>query len=159
MKKKLDFEMAYDKYTSAFYISVNKFIDLINQEKDDEIKNEPIQAWYKETLDEEAKNFDIFGMVNTRTLPPTTNGNIVASNYEIEFIMFFPNGQEAKDILRIRLLRYARAFREAAKENWNKISGLSYVEVQSLDPVPANINSSVPYKVLGIAISFQLVDN
>lgn len=159
MKKKLDIETVYDKYTSAFYISVNKYIDLINQEKDDLIKNKPIQAWYQETLDEEAKNFDIFGMVNTRTLPPTINGNVTASNFEIEFIMFFPNGQEKKDVLRRRLLRYARAFREAAKENWNKIAGLSYVEVQDLDPVPANINSSVTYKVLGIAISFQLVDN
>lgn len=159
MKKKFDFEMAYDKYTKAFYESVNKCIDNINLEKDDMIKLDHIQSWSEETLDEEAKNFNIFGLVTTRILPPIVNGNIVASNFELEFIMFFPNGQEEKGILRKRLLRYSRAFRDAAKENWNKISGLSYSQVEDLEPVPANINSSVPYKVLGIAISFQLVDN
>lgn len=159
MRKKLDFEEAYKMYVGKFKTAFDQALTNIEAEKNDGIIMDKPQAWYDDTLDETAKNFDFYGLISSIINPATVNGDTIAGNYELEFIMFVPNQQLEADVLRKKLLRYSRAFYDASKKCYRAVPGFAVAGVANLAPVNAQLNSSLPYKVVGIAISFTLVDS
>jgi len=146
--------------SSSLTAIMSSAIDAINVKRTDTELMKP-QQWLSESMDDEAKSYDLFGFIGSLDPDGQSAGSAVAVNYGIEIDLFIPDEEEFPGILQKKLKRYNQALLTATQNTWSKVAvGYGNVELKFLAPISASLNnSSRAYKLLGIQLKFTMVFN
>ncbi len=154
---KHDFEEILDSVKAIMVNNFNTKLTAITTEKGDSIVLPEVvaEAYFLQTLDERAANFDpfiVYGIedIETVSIGPQSSEKIFIS----VVILLTDNGRN--DINRI-MYRYSRALKEIFEENWQIRNSSSKINVSRSTVVPFEaLDSSATYKAVGIEIEINL---
>lgn len=120
------------------------------------LKPVPDGAYFNQTLDDRASNFDPFILLQAGEIESQPIGPATADNIPIGVFLALVD-QNTEQIDR-RVWRYQRALKTLVTRNFARISGSDKFKVTSLVPVSLQlIGSSAPHKLIGIDIRVTIV--
>lgn len=152
-----DVEQVIRDLATMYKSKLNDKITAINTEKGDfEIPAINDSAWFLQHIPVtwNYKQFVIYGFENIDS-GGTQEDNMVQQS-EIFFEVAIPDSNETSSEAQIyKLLRYARALREVAHENYDSLRGYGKITVASLTPTAIEINGK-SLKASGVRISASI---
>ena len=154
---KHDFEEILNSIKSIVSDKFNAKLTSITTEKGDSIVLPPVEAnaYFLQSLDEAAANFDPFIAYGIENIESTSLGPHTAEKITMSVVIVLAdNGRN--DINRI-MFRYSRALKEIFEENWQIHNSSSKINVNRSTVVPFEaLDSSATYKAIGIEIEVTL---
>ena len=154
---KHDFEEILDSVKSIVSDKFNAKLTSITTEKGDSLILPPVDAnaYFLQSLDEAAANFDPFIAYGIENIESTSLGPHTAERITMSVVIVLAdNGRN--DINRI-MFRYSRALKEIFEENWQIHNSSSKINVNRSTVVPFEaLDSSATYKAIGIEIEVTL---
>lgn len=152
-----DFETILDSVKIIMIDNLNNKLSEIEAEKDDDISLPEISAsaYFLQSLDESAANFDPFIAYGIEDIETTSIGPHSAEKLFISsVIVLTDNGRD--EINRI-MFRYSRALKEIFEENWQLIDSSTKININRSTVVPFKaLDSSATYKAIGIEIEITI---
>lgn len=149
----LDPEKICDSIRDYLKANLNTEIGKINTEKNDgitlaEISND---AYFFESLDDHAHNYDPFIFYFIDTTSSEVNGASYAKNITVEFDVIVANNHDSH--ISRKLLRYNRALEKVLSGVFEKVQPLYQGELETLDALDIQLrNSSFQHKVIGVRL-------
>ena len=153
----LDTEIICDKLRDYVKSKINDEIDLINQEKNDDIILEHISndAYFFESLDDEVHNFDPFFFYYVDSTTTEVKGPSYAKAINIEFDLLVVDDGDSH--ISRKLLRYTRVMEKVLAQAFNRIMPSNNAELETLDSIDVKLkNSSKRHKAIGTRINFTI---
>ena len=153
----LDTEIICDKLRDYVKSKLNDEIDLINQEKNDDIILESISsdAYFFESLDDEVHNFDPFIFYYVDSTTTEIKGPSYAKAINIEFDLLIVDDGDSH--ISRKLLRYTRVMEKVLAQAFYKIMPSNNAELETLDSIDVKLkNSSKRHKAIGTRINFTI---
>lgn len=152
-----DFEQILDEVKAIMIANFNTKLTQITTDKGDSIVLPPVDtdAYFLQSLDEEAVNFDPFVAYGIEDIESNSNGHLTSEKIFITVaVVLVDNGRN--DINRI-MFRYSRALKEIFEENWQNHNTSTKINVNRSTVVPFQaLDSSATYKAIGIEIEVNL---
>lgn len=133
---------------------LNAKLAAIDAEKDDGISlpQIPPNAYFFQSLDEEAAPFNQFVYFGVEDPIPDSNGPYAAESVTVYFIVVIKRTPESRRLMQ-KVLRYQRALKEIFQEGWaNSPSGCK-LSVSGLRPSDFKfLNNSQSHRAIGVQI-------
>lgn len=155
---KYDVEQMIRDLATMFQANLNTKIDEINTAKGDfSISTINASAWFFQHIPS-TWNYPVFVIYGFDNIDAT---EVQEDNMVQEVTSFFevviPDSNETESDAQIyKLLRYARALREVANENYDSLRGYSKIKVASLTPTAIELPNGKSLKASGVRISASI---
>ena len=154
---KIDFESILESVKQIMVNNLNTKLLSIATEKGDSITLPPVvaNAYFMQSMDEEAANFDpfiVYGIedIQTTSIGPQSSEQIFISTV----VLLSDNGRNNINTI---MFRYSRALKEIFEENWQIDESSSKININRSTVVPFEaLDSSATYKAIGIEIEINL---
>lgn len=158
--KKYDIEIVEQKLLELFKSKLAAKLAEIDADKDDGITLEvPTDAQYYDGTDIDEEVINQTPLIRHGIVTTDTN-SISAATAEVNgylFLILLDGLNEEQGVIRKRLFRYARAFKEIFEENFDAFSFLSNITITTIAPALWRENELSPvYKTSGVYIEAAL---
>lgn len=149
---KYDVENLLSDIQSLLTTYLNTKLSEIDTEKNDGItlKQVDSSAYFLQTLDGKAANFDPFILYGVDTIESDGRRSATLRKYQISVVIVLADSR-SEVTPAARMFRYLRALEEVFEEHWAENGNAINLVIQSLEPVEIKLfNTSQPYRAVGV---------
>ena len=135
----------------------DKIADITAEKADSIVLNVPTNSQYFNTTDDEVDNRKLSVMYGVVDGSPNSIGSNTSEDNRYIFLVYLNEQNLKTGIARKMLFRYIRALKEIFEENFNSLSCVSTLKINSIAPQSWSENETSPvYKVGGVYIETSI---